>query len=489
MKVHTFKNLLAAMALICLVPAANAQFDDVYYDPDNVDPGYNSTSYDDPDADAITYYDDDEYEYYDDYDYYYSSRIRRFHQPYRGFDFYDPCYVSFSYYDPFYYDAYYYPGASIYISFGDADYWGYRNWRRWSRWNRYSHWNNWCTPASYYYSYNSWCAPSYNYWGGYHGYHSYSNYYNNYYNSCPLPVSNYYGVNHGTVTVVNQGGSRGSYYGPRIAGNTGSSPRGPIIKPENVQPVMKGSDSGVTQSNDKPSGLGDGTKPGSVTRSNPVSIQPGEEKTPANLPVTRNDQPSDVVKEIPVDKELKRNEVTPTSRRPVFKPYPSGEESKPSTDRPNRDNPSYTPRENNPSTRDSYTPRSNDRSGSSPSQEESKPQYQPTPRSYDDRPRYTPPPSRNRQEEEKPSYTPRNNEDRPSYSPPSRNNEREDRPTYTPSPRNNDSGRSNDRPSYSPPPSRNDSPSSGRSSSSPSRENSSSGSSRSSSSESPRSRG
>jgi len=166
MKVHTFKNFLAAIALICLIPAANAQFDDVYYDPD-ADLGYNGSSYDDQVTDDITYYDDDEYEYYDDYDYYYSSRIKRFHRSYSGFDFYDPCYVSFNYYDPFYYDAYYYPGASIYISLGDSDYWGYRNWRRYNRYNRYSSWNNWClTPASYYYSYNSWCAPSYNYWGG-----------------------------------------------------------------------------------------------------------------------------------------------------------------------------------------------------------------------------------------------------------------------------------------------------------------------------------
>ena len=97
---------------------------------------------------------------------------------------------------------------------------------------------------------------------------------------------------------------------------------------------MKGSDSAVTQSNDRPSGMGDGTKPGSVTRSNPVSIQPGEEKTPINSPVSRNDQPNEIVKEIPVDKELKRDEVTPTSRRPVFKPYPSREDTKPSTDRP-----------------------------------------------------------------------------------------------------------------------------------------------------------
>src|SRR5688572_3545858 len=208
MKVHTFKSFLTVLALTCFLPLVNAQFDDVYYDPDHVviETTYDDgASYTDETVDGITYYDDDEYEYYDDYDYYYSSRIRRFHRPYGGFGFYDPCYVSFNHYDPFYSDAYYYPGSSIYVSFGGADYWSYRHWRRWNQWNRwnsYHSWNNYYySPASYYYSYNNWCSPSYNYWGGgYHGYHSYSNYYNNYYNSCPSPVSNYYGITHGTVT-------------------------------------------------------------------------------------------------------------------------------------------------------------------------------------------------------------------------------------------------------------------------------------------------
>ena len=488
MKVHTFKTLLTAIVFTCLIPLVSAQFDDVYYDPDQVvvETTYDGEYYDDESADGITYYDDDEYEYYDDYDYYYSSRIRRFHRPYTGFGFYDPCYVSFNYYDPFYHDAYYYPGSSIYISFGGGDYWSYRHWRRWNRWNHYHHWDNWhYSPASYYYSYNNWCAPS-NYWGGYHGYYSYSNYYNNYYNSCPYPVSNYYGVTHGTVTNINNGGTRGSYYGPRITGNTGSSPRGPVTKPESIQPVFAETGKAVDQTSGRQTDV-DGTKPGGIVRTNPDDIQQGVDKTPANTTPREVNSP-DIVKKIPIDKELDRETTTPKSGRPVFKPYPSNEKT---------DNPSSP-------TRETYTPRQDDRN---PVREDARPQYQPSPRNdqerptntpaeRNDRPTYTPrsndrpsytPPSRNdERSEEKPSYNPRN-EDRPHYTPSPRNNEsREERPSYSPSSRSNDSGRSSERPSYSP--SRNDSSSGGRSqSSSPSRD---SGSSRSSSSNSsPRSPG
>src|SRR5687767_2216098 len=140
MKVHTFKTLFTTLACAILIPAVSAQFDDVYYDPDNVDLSqYDDDSYAGIDeSENISYYDNDEYEYYDDYDYHYSSRIRRFYRPYSGFGFYDPCYVGYNYYDPYDYNSYYYPGASIYISYGNSDYWSYRNWRRWNRYNRWN---------------------------------------------------------------------------------------------------------------------------------------------------------------------------------------------------------------------------------------------------------------------------------------------------------------------------------------------------------------
>lgn len=478
----TIKNLLTAFTVACIVPALNAQFDDVYYDPDNTITDYYDETYQ-QDDEYVTYYDDDEYEYYDDYDYYYSSRIKRFHRSYHGFGFYDPCYVSFNYYDPFYYDAYYYPGASIYISFGHSDYWSYRqfrNWQRWNRWNHYSHWDNWhYSPASYYYSYNSWCSPSYNYWGGYHGYYSYNNYYNNYYNSCPLPVSNYYGVTHGTITTVNNGSQRGSYYGPRISGNTGSSPRGTLVNPGNVQPVMKDRNQDATQSNDNPVNAGDGVTPNITKRPNPVTQQPNDDGVPANPPSVRDDQSP---RDIPVDKELTRDQLNPVSKRPVFRPYPSGEdqEQNPGTEK-TTDRPNYRPTEDQkPSSRptDTYTPRpNNNRDTYRPSGNNDKPVYRPEPRN-DERPRYSPP-ARNNGDNEKPAYNPRR-EERPNYSPPSRDespNER--RPSYTPQNRGNDSGRTSDRPSYTPSSRSNDSGRSHSPSSSGSPRNNGSGSSRS----------
>ena len=498
MKLYTLKNYFTTLALACLIPAVQAQFDDVYYDPDtntgafgiSTEDNYsesNVTYYDD---DSYGYYDDEEYAYYDDYDYYYSSRIRRFQRPYTGFGFYDPCYVSYNYYDPYYYDAYYYPGASIYISFGDADYWSYRQWRRWNRWNRwhsYGHWNSWSySPSYHYYSYNSWCAPSYNYWGGYHGYHSYSNYYNSYYNSCPSPVSNYYGINHSTVTTVTNGGTRGSYYGPRVTGTTGSSPRGPVIKPENIQPVMKGETNGLTQSNDTPVNTGDGSIPRVNAPVKPGGQVSNPDQANEGLPPSRGEVAGG--KEIPVDKEIKRDEVRTSNGRPIFKPYPNNDP--PPSSRTDAEKPRTPSTDRTPSSpsRDSYTP--------SPA----RPSYQPPPRNDNDRPRYTPP-SRNDQEDrndQRPGYSPRNddrpsytppsrnerNEEQPSYSPPARNERNEDRPSYSPPSRNNDDrpsysppqrsepSRNNDRPSYSPP-SRNDS--------SPGRDHSPSGSSRSSS--------
>lgn len=471
MKVYTLKSFFLTLAIACIVPSAYAQFDDVYYDPDQDHLSYESYTDDQSygeDTGEVTYYDNDEYEYFDDYDYYYSSRIRRFHRPYTGFDFYDPYYVSYNYYDPYYNDSYYYPGSTIYISFG-ADYWDYRNWRRWQRWNRWNSFYAWHSPASYYYSYNSWCAPSHHYWGGYHSYHSYSNYYNNYYNSCPLPVSHYYGITHSTVNNINTGGTRGTYYGPRISGNTGSSPRGTGVKPENVQPVFKGVDGAVSRSNDTPAGTTDKPVRSGVPSTEGNSVKPSPS---TDIPATRNDDP--VVREIPVDKELPRE--TPSgSKRPVFRPDSEKYQPYPSNRTNDKSGEGGAVRSDSPQSKPSappsrtFQPRPSDdgQRAQPPVKTEERPSYTPPSRSDSDRPAYTPPPRNERpaytppSREERPTYNapPREerNESRPSYTPPPRNERSEDRPSYSPPPRSNDSGRSNDRPSYNPPPQSRDS--------------------------------
>ncbi|MGB2749836.1 MAG: hypothetical protein WBC34_16740 [Thiofilum sp.] len=441
MKMYTLKFYLIALGFTFVIPAVNAQFDDVYYDPDNtmVDNNYNINDSDSSysSQDDVTYYDNDEYQYYDDYDYYYSSRIKRFYRPSYGAEFYDPYYVDSYNYDPFYNDSYYYPGATIYLSFGNSSYWDYRNWRRWNRWNSFHHFNNWClTPTNYYYAYNNWCSPSSNYWGGYNGYYSYSNYYNNYYNSCPFPVSNYYGITHSTVTNVNTGGSRGTYYGPRITGNTGSSPRGPIANPGIVQPTYKDKDSGFTKSNDKPRDVAQGVNNGRII--SPSQGLPGTEKSPINQTGGRNDNP----KGVPVDKEIKRETTSTTPTRPVFRPYPANEKPNPVSSKPTSDKPAYTPE--SPS-RDRYSPSpTQNRPESNRTKDNNKPSYNPTPRGGNERPSYTPPQRNNGS----------GNDSRPSSSPTPtprhQDNRSNDRPSYSPPQRNNDSGRSNDRSNASP---------------------------------------
>src|SRR5690606_20925392 len=198
------------------------------------------------------------------------------------------------------------------------------------RWNnRWHHWNNWgwnywgWSPASYYYSYNSWyCHPA-NYWSGYHGYYGYSGFYNNYYYNTPFPLSYYNGITHKTVTVINQGTTRGIAYGPRTTTGGGiTSPRGPAQRPGlNEQPVYRDVDaapvigermpvtpnpvrtspeSGVTQRPDLERTPVNGTE------------RPGQERTPTEG-MTRDNGKTNV-----------RQTETPPSdgskSRPVYKP-------------------------------------------------------------------------------------------------------------------------------------------------------------------------
>ena len=94
--------------LVSSIPVTGfAQFDDVYFNPDEDE--YYATIVEEDDRDYYVedeyYYDDDEYDYYDDNEFYYSSRIRRFHRPFNSIGFYDPFF-----YDPFYY------GVKVYIA-------------------------------------------------------------------------------------------------------------------------------------------------------------------------------------------------------------------------------------------------------------------------------------------------------------------------------------------------------------------------------------
>jgi len=479
MKFYMLKTYLAAIALLWAIPSLRAQFDDVYYDPDAYVPEIKYREeppvYDGTDSDGVTYYDNDEYAYYDDYDFYYSSRIRRFYNPYVGFGFYDPVYVGYNYYDPYAFDYYAYPGANIYFNFGIGAGFG---------------WNNWYAPAPYYYGYNGWYFPSYTFFSGCGGFYPYGNYNNPY---CPPPghCGGSWGGGYNPGYGDHHGGYDDHYYGPRVAGNTGSSPRSPYTPPGIASPTVKARDNDVAQDNDRPSGLPDSGTPGrSVPSGTPVTTMP--DHTPA-VPVAPGlNESAGVVRQIPVDKELSRDLPKPESKRPVFRPdvekyqpYPTPERSNPAPGAPKTDNPAYSPY--TPQGRPSGTPpkdlnRTNPQSGNpgTPTRADQMPAYTPPARDMQDRPSYIPPPRQN---------------ERASQSNPSRN---DDRPGYSPPTRSTDDSRSNDRPSYSPPPRHESSRSSSSPSHSPSssgRDSAPSGSSRSSgggggsSSSSPRGRG
>lgn len=225
---NTYQQFVFASFLVLVSQGIKAQFDDVYYDPSKVrkeDNYYKETikpnekevrleedikskqaeeSY----RDSGDY--DDEYSEYDDQDYYYASRIKRFHRPYRGFSYYDPCYVDYYFYDPFSYDPWYwerdiYSASWYYSPYYSYTRYHYRPWRYnyWNYWDGYYGWG--CNPYSYSYWPGSYYSNNY-YYGG--------NYYNNYHNN-----HNGHGYNDNP---------KGTYKGSRGFGLTNTSKRGPV---------------------------------------------------------------------------------------------------------------------------------------------------------------------------------------------------------------------------------------------------------------------
>lgn len=180
MKNITLKVWLLSIAIL-MAGSASAQYDDMYFDPEkdrgffdgyqankNTRSGKNSYDYtnrnrgyeDDYAYEDEYYYDDQEYAYYDDYDFHYSSRVRRFHQPYYGFGFFDPVYVDMSYYDPFMM-----PGATVLIY---DDVFAFNNWYRFNRFNRWNRWNSFNVGFGIGYgfgAFNRWGNPWASPWG------------------------------------------------------------------------------------------------------------------------------------------------------------------------------------------------------------------------------------------------------------------------------------------------------------------------------------
>lgn len=259
-KLLNMKLLMKLTMLLLLfgvsATAALAQYDDVYYDPErNNNRTYTERRQVQP---KTTPAQTEEYTYdenYDDeeYDYYYTSRIRRFHRPYAGFNYFDPIYV-----DAYYYDAFARPGVTVLIyddPFGYYSFnrfnrfnrwngWAYGGWNRYNRWNSWNNWNSydpfwgWSNPGlSFGFGWNS-----FNRWNNWNSFGYGGPYWGNSWFNTPSWGNNYYynNINYYNNN-QNNDNNRNVYYGPRTGGGgVGTQPG--IDNPNGRSPRFTDSD-------------------------------------------------------------------------------------------------------------------------------------------------------------------------------------------------------------------------------------------------------
>jgi hypothetical protein len=311
---NTLNNLFLAIFLALISQGIQAQFDDIYYDPDQTGTSREMKSQKEHysrDKDNQSYSGQKEYAYddenaeWDNQDYYYTSRIKRFHRPYWGFDYYNTCYVDNYFYDPFDFDPFFY-NRDIYTSgYGYRDYYRWRTWHL-NPWFSYSYWNQWdyCLgwspyPVSFSYNYWPYSGCYTNYWGS-----SYYNY--------PYYGGNY---NHWNNPDNHQGGT---HFGSRRFGLTNSSNRGPVrIVSPSPRVFTEAHGNSVTPAPDRgaPKRIirnadGDDYKPGPVFR---PERQSRDRELPGTAPAP-TDRQSDRSRYTP--RELPGDKSAPTDAKP-----------------------------------------------------------------------------------------------------------------------------------------------------------------------------
>ena len=244
--------LYAFLSLIAATVSSAQVSDDVYFDPSKDRPqaqrqvaGRDKYTAEEPNSyrdDQNGYGYEDDYDYYNDYDYYYTSRIRRFHRPYYGFNFFDPVYVDAWHYDPFLA-----PGVTVLIY---DDFYSNRAFSRWNRWNR---WNAWGPGLNAGISlgfnrWNAWDPWGWNSWNSWNnwGWNSWNSFNRFGWNSWGFGGPFWFSGNafafpptwgNGNIynTVVNINTDQNTHFGPRSGGSaTGPAPgarpgRGPGI--------------------------------------------------------------------------------------------------------------------------------------------------------------------------------------------------------------------------------------------------------------------
>lgn len=227
------------VVLMCLfTQVATAQYDDLYYNPATDQARYYPIAkVESAKAAASERYattEEGEYRNSDDDEegeYAYSSRIRRFHNRNRSFDY------------DFYDNSPMFGGYNNYSSFDNRysnSFWNSYCWNRNSYFNTYNGWDNYFyNPYNGFNSFNSWGYSPYsygnyynvynNYYGSPYGYNNYDPYwsgYNHGFNNGYNNNSNGQGGHNGGVGLTS-GNPKGTYYGPRTTGSsvTPTSPR------------------------------------------------------------------------------------------------------------------------------------------------------------------------------------------------------------------------------------------------------------------------
>lgn len=135
-----FTSIFTALLTITFSFFANAQYDDVYWDPfeESAEPANSNTAVNSNEYEyaenamafneAGNTYQGNEYALDDYYDYSYSSNLRRFYDPVSGVDYYDDYYTDYFFYsmDPTLY------GTSIYNSYNPYAPWQFRYYNIWA---------------------------------------------------------------------------------------------------------------------------------------------------------------------------------------------------------------------------------------------------------------------------------------------------------------------------------------------------------------------
>ena len=220
------------------------------------------------------YYYGNDFVYDDYYDYAYSSRIRRFHNSYYNYGYYDDYYTNYYWYD---YNPWNF-GTSIYFGYSwwPSYYYGWGG--NYNCWNNYS-WYPYHGYPSYYnypyygywggygWGYNNgyWDGYTNGYWDGYNDGYWAGNYGGNYYYNSYDDNSYYYGPRNDIGTSSNIGGNSRDWsfaekYETANASQLGLTPE-PTIQNTTVTPLVSGSNGvGSKENGNGISGLGTATQ-------------------------------------------------------------------------------------------------------------------------------------------------------------------------------------------------------------------------------------